>query len=166
MAVSTKKKNALWDTVMKKDSEKPDSKELKEEIVQAITFTPAAGEEDLIPASSPIQEKEQPLNVVIQPPVVTGILQPVYKGDKTALEQGSKRITIQELNRQKKAKIQEKKAKSIRITTIGDVKKATYDLPVALHKRLKRAAMEADVDMVDIVIAALEKYLPKIEKNI
>ncbi|WP_019415997.1 toxin-antitoxin system HicB family antitoxin [Paenisporosarcina sp. TG20] len=38
-------------------------------------------------------------------------------------------------------------------------KKATFELPVELHKRLKTAAAEQEMTMVQIVEKALENYL-------
>jgi len=36
---------------------------------------------------------------------------------------------------------------------------ATFNLPESLHKRLKRVSSQTEIEMVDIVAAALEKYL-------
>ena len=35
----------------------------------------------------------------------------------------------------------------------------TFNLPEALHRRLKRISMATDIEMVDIAAAALENYL-------
>lgn len=40
-------------------------------------------------------------------------------------------------------------------------KKATFVLPIELHKRLKTAAVEQDTTMLDIVEEALENHLKK-----
>lgn len=40
-------------------------------------------------------------------------------------------------------------------------KKATFVLPLELHKRLKTAAVEKDMTMLEIVEKALENYLRK-----
>lgn len=40
-------------------------------------------------------------------------------------------------------------------------KKATFLLPAELHKRLKTAAVEQDMTMLEIVEKALENYLRK-----
>lgn len=50
-------------------------------------------------------------------------------------------------------------------SVVGQVKKATFDLPADLHRRLKWAAFDHDVDMVDIVIEALETHLVVLNKR-
>ena len=42
---------------------------------------------------------------------------------------------------------------------IGDVVKTTVDLPVALWRRAKIAAMDERTDLRDVIIRALEAYL-------
>jgi len=115
-----------------------------------------------------------PLPTKINEPVITD--SPVYKDEeiqqpvpiylpehKSKGKRKPASIDLQELHKEKNQLIQQVKAKPVRKAT-GPIKKATYDLPVNLHKRLKLAALEHDVDMVDIVVKALENYLPAIEK--
>jgi hypothetical protein len=53
---------------------------------------------------------------------------------------------------------------SMRIVSPDKKKKATFNLDIALHKRLKIAAATNGCEMVEIVQEALESHLQKLEE--
>lgn len=77
------------------------------------------------------------------------IMEKIIKSDNQAVSTGIQETvnTENEINKQK------------------NVKKATFELDVQLHKRLRGAAVEYETTMVDIVEKALSEYLDKIDNQ-